>query len=244
MQNAISKLLMPLAFFCFCATGAQSEDDASEVADICNSAAAVAARESGVPVDVLRAISLTETGRRTDFGFAPWPWAVNMAGQGRWFDSFDAARSYVFRHQERGARNFDVGCFQINYRWHGQAFSSVDEMFDPLANARYAAQFLAQLHKEFGNWSSAAGAYHSRTKKHAKKYTARFDRIRASLPNRSGKDAIDQTLMATRQEEPSQNRYPLLIATNRASGASLVPQTQGRVVFLEATGRRPLVELN
>jgi soluble lytic murein transglycosylase-like protein len=63
----------------------------------------------------------------------------------------------------RGARSYDVGCFQINYRWHGQHFASLDQMFDPDANAAYAARFLSELYAEFGDWSRAAGAYHSRT---------------------------------------------------------------------------------
>ena len=50
---------------------------------------------------------------------------------------------------------------QINYRWHGRAFPSLDAMFDPEYTATYAAQFLRTLYEERGSWSAAAGAYHS-----------------------------------------------------------------------------------
>ncbi|WP_072506026.1 transglycosylase SLT domain-containing protein [Phaeobacter porticola] len=152
-----------------------------QVSALCDLAARRAARDQGVPLDVLRAITRTETGRGGKQGLQPWPWTVNMEGAGKWFQTEDEARAYVFSHFKRGARSFDVGCFQINFKWHGQAFDSIDQMFDPLANAQYAARFLRDLHTEFGDWSQAAGAYHSRTPTYANRYTARFDRVRADL---------------------------------------------------------------
>ena len=147
----------------------------------CDEAAAVAARQSSVPLDVLLAVTRTETGRPSDGSLLPWPWTVNMEGAGRWFASEDEARAYVFKHFKRGARSFDVGCFQINYKWHGQAFGSIDEMFDPVKNALYAARFLSDLYAELGDWTKAAGAYHSRTKEYADRYEARFARIREDV---------------------------------------------------------------
>ena len=63
---------------------------------------------------------------------------------------------------------------QINYRWHGHAFPSIEDMFDPEWTATYAAQFLRTLYEERGNWAAAAGAYHSLTPELAQKYSARF----------------------------------------------------------------------
>lgn len=152
-----------------------------QVSAQCDRAASVAARNSGVPLDVLLAVTRTETGRPSGGGLNPWPWTVNMEGAGRWFATEDEARAYVFQHFKRGARSFDVGCFQINYKWHGQAFRSIDDMFDPVKNAEYAAGFLADLYAEFGDWTKAAGAYHSRTKEYADRYEARFDRVRRDV---------------------------------------------------------------
>ena len=70
---------------------------------------------------------------------------------------------------------------QINYRWHGHAFPTLDDMFDPEWTATYAAQFLRTLYEERGDWSAAAGAYHSLTPEFANIYRARFDRIVAGL---------------------------------------------------------------
>ncbi|MHA1128995.1 MAG: transglycosylase SLT domain-containing protein, partial [Alphaproteobacteria bacterium] len=113
------------------------------------------------------------------------PWTVNMEGKGHWFETRTEAVDFVTQSYTAGARSFDVGCFQINHRWHGQAFTSFDQMFDPFDNATYAAKFMTSLYKEGGSWSWAAGAYHSRTVSLAAKYRTRFDRIIANLPESS-----------------------------------------------------------
>jgi hypothetical protein len=229
-----------------------------QLPDLCDQAAARAATASGVPLSVLRAIALTETGRNKHGAFRPWPWTVNMEGRGVWFDTYEEARSYVSKHRERGARSYDVGCFQINYRWHGQHFSSIDQMFDPDANALYAARFLSQLYAELGDWSRAAGAYHSRTPSFAGRYRERFDRIRARLLSADEASVAEDAVIAaeTPREVPPlsvqsegngnsfvvrDNRFPLLIATGAERGlASLVPMeivVSGRLIEGETGGR-------
>ena len=59
---------------------------------------------------------------------------------------------------------------QINLLHHPNAFASLEEGFDPLANARYAARFLKELYAERGDWMAAAGNYHSRTPERAQAY--------------------------------------------------------------------------
>lgn len=209
----------------------------ADPADLCEAAAARAASESGVPLAVLRAITLTETGRRRNGSLRPWPWTVNMEGKGVWFDNPDEARAYVFRHHSRGARSYDVGCFQLNYRWHGKAFASVEEMFDPLANARYAARFLSDLHAETGSWSRAAGAYHSRTPHYAQRYRKRFDEILARL---EGAPPPDVAMAEAAPADPAAaggpapeaprrtNSFPLLVRADAPSAlGSLVPLARG-----------------
>lgn len=203
-------------------------------AGVCDKAAVRAARDSGVPIDVLRAITRTETGRNTGRQLSPWPWTVNMEGKGFWFDTRAEALVYARAEHARGARSFDVGCFQINYRWHGEAFASIEEMFDPAANAAYAARFLTSLHAETGDWSRAAGAYHSRTRKYARKYRARFDRIRAAL---SSTKVADDTILEPR------SRSDRLSEGNERPGAlgSLVPVgDRGAAVFLTTRSTAPL----
>lgn len=241
-------LLGVIAYTCLAfqsSAGAETKDRTA-IAGICDSAAEVAAREFGVPIEVLRAITLTETGRRANGRFEPWPWTVNMEGIGKWFDDVRQAREYVDRHFARGARSFDVGCFQINYKWHGSAFSSIDEMFDPISNARYAARFLSDLYQEFGVWSKAAGAYHSRTPKFAKKYSARFSRILASLPN-SEPRVLDVASVPrpniSDARERRENRYPFFLASEQRRGASLVPLARSGTSLLGRETRPAFLDM-
>lgn len=155
------------------------------ISRLCDDAAARAARDGKAPADVLRALTRTETGRRIEGELRPWPWTVNMEGEGHWFSTRREAEAFVEKRRKAGARSFDVGCFQINHRWHGDAFTSVEAMFDPDANASYAAHFLDEIRQEQGasraDWTRIAGAYHSRTPHFAERYSARFARILGDL---------------------------------------------------------------
>lgn len=215
----------------------------ARISQICERAAVIAAGESGVPADVLRAIALVETGTATDAGRGPWPWTVNMEGRGTWFATRGEAVAYALRHHARGARSFDAGCFQVNYRWHGDAFRSVEHMFDPVDNARYAARFLTRLRAEFGDWSRAAGAYHSRTPRHATRYRKLFDKALARLGGKA--DAPHETVAARVAADPAPaplpspkpNRFPLLRPTGAPAGlGSLVAMTGAERPLIDATG--------
>ncbi|MDO5613683.1 MAG: hypothetical protein Q4G14_10650 [Paracoccus sp. (in: a-proteobacteria)] len=157
---------------------------AASPAEICEYVALQVAAETGVPADILGALTLTETGRRHDGRLRPWAWAVNAEGAGTWFDDPAQALHFAQSRVAAGRPNVDIGCFQINFRWHGQHFASLEEMFDPLQNGRYAAHFLTRLHAETGDWRAAAGAFHSRRPEDARRYLARFDQLHAMLQQR------------------------------------------------------------
>lgn len=184
----------------------------------CDHAALTAATETGVPVDVLMALTRTETGRKRDGVLQPWPWTVNMEGEGHWFASEENARAYVFKHFKLGARSFDVGCFQVNYKWHGEGFDSIEDMFDPIKNAVYAAKFLKSLKSQGGTWIEAAGAYHSKTPTYATKYKTRFSAIRDALSVPS----------VPAPEQKRTNGFPLLqAASEKGRFGSLVSVSHG-----------------
>lgn len=164
-----------------CALFLQTTASFADASDLCLTAARRAAAQYDIPVQIMVSLTLTETGRSKNGDLRPWPWAVNHAGQGHWYDTPDQAISFAHRQVASGDRNFDIGCFQINHRWHGENFQSLEHAFDPMENAIYAAEFLTELHRETGDWIVAASQYHSRTPSVAGQYRARFETILATV---------------------------------------------------------------
>ncbi len=122
-------------------------------------------RRMAIPRHLLTAISLAESGRRDDANGVnvAWPWTVTSGGQGRFFDTKAEALAEVEILMTQGVRNIDVGCMQVNLFYHAGAFETLDEAFDPRANTTYAATYLKSMHAATGDWTDAAGYYHSTT---------------------------------------------------------------------------------
>ena len=132
--------------------------------DLCRSAIALTEQATGVPDRLMQAIAVMESGRRNGAGkVVPWPWTINVEGVGEVFDTKQQVIAAVEAHRARGARSIDVGCMQVNLMHHADAFASLDEAFDPAANARYAARFLQRLLAQTGSWPRAVAGYHSLT---------------------------------------------------------------------------------
>lgn len=73
-----------------------------------------------------------------------------------------------------GRTNFDVGCMQVNYHWHGKNFSSVEQMLDVNENVRYAAALIYGLYKKHGTWLLAVRHYHSYEPNAHRKYSKKI----------------------------------------------------------------------
>ena len=149
-------------------------DGAVAASNPCIEAADRAGQSFDVPVGVMRAVTLAETGHAGPDGFEPWPWTIQSNGRGRWFEGPQDAIALIRARIAEGQTNFDVGCFQLNYGWHAAAFSSAEEMLDPDANAVYAAGFLSQLFAQSGDWKVAVGRFHSRNPEVAAPYVSRL----------------------------------------------------------------------
>lgn len=141
---------------------------AAEASDLCSAATTVAEQHHDTPPGLLAMIAKVESGRRGPPAGAlqPWPWTVDADGQGAFFASKAEAVAWSRQALDSGAVTYlDVGCMQIDLRSHPDAFASLDQAFDPAANAEYGARFLRQLHDgpAGGNWFTAVGFYHSQT---------------------------------------------------------------------------------
>ncbi len=76
---------------------------------------------------------------------------MDAEGQGTFYDTKPQAIAAVRALQAGGVHSIDVGCMQVNLKHHPTAFGSLEQAFDPSANADYAAQFLVELHGQTGH---------------------------------------------------------------------------------------------
>jgi len=123
----------------------------------CEPEMAAAAETYRIPLGVLYAVGLTETGNRGSLHAN----AMNIEGRAYFASSAaDAVREFKAA-RKAGKKLIDLGCMQINHHFHGEHFGSVEEMLDPHKNVEYAARFLTQLREQEGSWTMAVARYHA-----------------------------------------------------------------------------------
>lgn len=118
---------------------------------------AAAARESGVPLDILYSVGLTETGHKGVLG----PYELNVDGRSVHSDTLAQALAAYSSADKAGAKFIDIGCMQINHHYHAARFRSLEDMFDPERNVRYAASLLKTLRAQEGTWTMAVARYNA-----------------------------------------------------------------------------------
>lgn len=145
----------------------------------CERAAIAIETTHKMPRALLVSVSMAEAGRfDPKSGKArPWPWTINAEGQSFYFDSKKEAVAATQRLLKAGVRSIDVGCMQVNLRYHPDAFSDLHEAFEPLTNVTYGAEFLKRLRKQTGSWPKAVATYHSESPIRNEPYFAKVIRI-------------------------------------------------------------------
>ncbi len=199
---------------------------------LCRAAVAAAERNSGIPPHLLAAITRVESGRRDPVtgDWHPWPWTLDVEGEGAFYDTKAQAVAAVQAAQARGVRSIDVGCAQINLLHHPNAFASLDIALDPQANANYAAQFLKVLYGQTGDWSKAAAAYHSATPEIGAEYQRKVlavlpeeTRLAGTFPPSPPASPLSRSWGATLTAASSPGIAPVLHA--QSSGMSVPART-------------------
>lgn len=129
-------------------------------------------RRYGIPRHLLAAVAATETGRwHSRLGtFIPWPWTLNVEGKPYYFHSKREAVEAVKSFQAQGKRSIDVGCMQVNLKYHPDAFANINQALEPSFNVDYAARFLRGHYDAERRWKTAVGRYHSHTPQYANRY--------------------------------------------------------------------------
>jgi tetratricopeptide (TPR) repeat protein len=157
-------------------------------------------RSLRIPQGLLTAITLAETGRpNADTGqTTAWPWTINVNGQGQFFDTKEEAVAATRKLLDSGQRSIDVGCAQVNLRYHPTAFQTIEDAFDPMNNMGYAARFLLSLHDLQGSWSQAVERYHSADDGRREQYREKV----MGLWNREARNVVMNSVMAEDTDTP------------------------------------------
>ena len=153
--------------------------------ELCSAAVLRAEQQYGTPPGLLTSIAKAESGRRITGAatLQPWPWALNVDGRGLFFETKAQAVNWIRKELAQGSSFIDVGCMQVDLKFHPNAFRTLEEALDPAINADYAARFLVSLYLATGgNWFVAVGLYHSRSPELARMYRERVTDVGLGLP--------------------------------------------------------------
>ena len=107
--------------------------------------------QTDIPKGLLLGIGKAEAIRKINNKYIIWPWTINHAGKSLFFDNKEQMKNYVFKNLKRKDFNIDVGCMQINIKWHKKNFKKISDMFEVNPNISYAASFLKQLKNKHGS---------------------------------------------------------------------------------------------
>lgn len=217
--------------------GAPSGDPSQQ----CRAAIMTAERAAGIPTQLMAAIARVESGRRDAHGvMQPWPWTINAEGVGSTYNSKAEAIAAVQKLQASGVRSIDVGCMQVNLMFHPDAFATLDQAFDPLANARYGADFLGRLYRRNGDWTKATAAYHSGVPELGEPYQRKvaavlpeemkhLSNLPEGQPNVWSVNAWSANAWNTSGPGAFGNRTGGFMLSNGAKAARIIPMAQGAV---------------
>jgi soluble lytic murein transglycosylase-like protein len=194
----------------------------------CRQAITAAERAHGIPPHLLAAVARVESGRRDDASgsFNPWPWTINVDGQGSFYDSKAQAVAAAASMRQRATKSIDIGCMQISLTYHPDAFPDMGSAFDPASNANYGATFLAQLYEKTGSWPKAVEMYHSATPEIGQEYGRR---VYAAWPQeqRLAEATEPYPVASTAGTWASPVGHSTLFAPLRQGAPHIIPQMAG-----------------
>lgn len=111
-----------------------------------------------IPRGLLMAIAVTESGMNG----IPNPHAMNIAGKSYHARDLEDMAQVISNNWTRGVRSIDVGCMQINLKYHGDKFSRLTDLLHSPTNVEYGASYLIKLAIDRGSWREGVMDYHNK----------------------------------------------------------------------------------
>jgi len=121
------------------------------------------ANEHGIPQEIFYAVALTESGKTIESlrRRRPWPWTLNIAGEGLYFGTRWEAWRAIDETLQRGHDSIDIGLMQVNWRFHQDKLQNTWLALEPRHNLRVAAAILRACYRERHDWWLSVGCYHA-----------------------------------------------------------------------------------
>ena len=140
----------------------------SKELDNCNYLTEKYGKIYNLPNKLLTSIALVESGIKKS-EFKSWPWTLNVSGKSMYFDNKSETIEYL-KSNINLKKSIDVGCMQINTKYHLKNFKDLSHLVEPEENVKYAAIYLLKLYKKHKSWNEAVSRYHSSIPKRKKNY--------------------------------------------------------------------------
>ena len=186
----------------------------------CEYLAKDAEKKYGLPENILLSISRVESGyQKVDGVIRAWPWTLNAGGDSSYFQTKEDALRSLEERIKKGVTNIDIGCMQLNFRWHKDFFNNLSDMINPIKNVDYAARFLNKLHQRHRSWEKAVKYYHSSKSKFNVKY---YRKVKAVWKKENNESSLAPKLLA----------------------AVLEPKPKKANIFIKKENRVPLIKLD
>ena len=193
----------------------------------CRQAIRAAEMAAGIPSQLMAAIGRVESGRRDAQGQVdPWPWSINVEGVDHVYETRAEAIAAVRGFQAAGKKSIDVGCMQVNLMFHPTAFASIEQAFEPAANAAYAARYLKELFAQTGSWEKATAYYHSATPELGTPYQ---QKVAALVPEEQKRLAAGGNMWTNNVWNTAGAPGGGFRLSNRAEAAKILPAATGTI---------------
>ena len=157
------RLLLAILFCLFAFKFIESKE-----LDNCNFLTEKYGKIYNLPNKLLTSIALVESGIKKS-EFKSWPWTLNVSGKSMYFENKLETLQYL-KSNISLKKSIDVGCMQINTRYHLKNFKDLSHLVEPEENVKYAAIYLLKLYKKYKSWNEAVSRYHSSIPKRKKTY--------------------------------------------------------------------------
>ncbi|HUN52533.1 MAG TPA: hypothetical protein VMU42_15520 [Candidatus Sulfotelmatobacter sp.] len=123
--------------------------------DACTVEAVAVEHERDLPPGLLHAVALVESGHEGK----PHPYALRIGRRSYYPDNEAEALKLLRDRRGRFKRNVMVGCMQLSLAGYGGNFFQPEQILEPAANVRTAAEYLLDWKETAGSWSAALARF-------------------------------------------------------------------------------------